>query len=334
MCNFLNKFIVILFFTALLGCSPQDQPIPRVFIFGYSGIRAEDMKYIRPQLQQILNSGTTYTNLINQNSEMHVPSAQAIVSGVNYPWMKFGGELLHPSIFQYVMSNYPKLNRNQFWCIGAFTASQMKFTKSEEFNKFPYQLSVQSKDLATYYKNDVYPELRDLLTDAEKIFFRNFTAVKNGWPHWDSFGEIYGALSEKIIQNRKPFIMLSMSGEAESAHYGNRARYIISLKKQTERILRIWNEIKKDKFYKGKTYFIVFADHHRDQYYMDHNENSISNRSKNWMTVYGPDVPKGKVFDREIFHRDLFPTLAKIYDVKVHANAGNLLFEVIPRLLK
>lgn len=262
---------------------------------------------------------------------MHIPSFQAALSGVNYPWMAFGDELLHPSIFQYVMNKYPKIERDRFWAIGAFTMSQMRYSKANEFPRMPLQLSAQPADMKKNLEVEVLPFLRDILSTDEIAFLRQYADEAKGWPYWDSFGEIYRNILWKILKEKKPYIVFAATGEAESGHYGSWARYVASIQAQAKFMRQVWEYIQKDEFYKGKTYFIILTDHFRDQYYMDHNEDSGVKKTKNWIFVSGPGVSKGISSNRKIKHTDLFATLAKIYSIPVHANQGEVLSELFEK---
>ena len=328
---FIYRFVIVLISTLVLSnvySSTSSPNIPKVIMLGISGIRDQENVYMSSLLKELGKEGSLYNNLNNENNQMHMPAFQSAISGELYPDLNLNRNLKSPSIFQHVMKKYKLIPKSKFWIIGSFSIKQMMYGGEKYVNHIPAILPVNGKDIEQNILNNRHSSFDGILNSNHIDFFKKYK-LGGSWPHWDTFSEMYFNIMKDVLVKKEPYILLGMTGEAETAHYATWAKYVIALKNQSIRVKKIYDYLKKSKFYRDNTYFLLFVDHSRDRYYMDHNEDSIKNRSTSWLYIRGPGVPKGEVFSRKIVHRDIFTTLSKIYKIyKIEKMKGNPLEEI------
>jgi len=306
----------------------SDKKIPNIIIIMLNGVRniesIEDPthQYIPNLWNKMRREGVLYTNLVNLNSEFHVPAADAVITGKNYPFYR---RINTPSIFQYIRKKYA-LPANRLWSIGNWYYNDRVY-EADDYSKdtYPSQMSMPQLKLSA--------ELESVLTKQETMFieffkeFRRLEIIKSlyFYIHWDSMDEVYYRVFKRVIEKFKPKFIFYMPMATDSAHYGTFSRYTLALKHNDERIFEIWQMINRDPFYKDNTYLVVCPDHGRNLYYRHHNENTYNNPSSVWMYIYGPDIKKGVIVDRIVHHIDIFSTLAYIMDIETEASEGRIL---------
>lgn len=301
------------------------QDTPNVIIIVFSGLRNVDSiddsshQYIPNLCNVIFKEGLLYTNLIDLNFQFHMPIISAISTGKIYPDVK--SKLSCPSLFQYVRKKY-RWPAHKLWVIGEWEPDMFIY-KTDEFaeDTFPCQLAC--------LKFEMSDEAVRLCSKQDLSFLEKYKQLskekESEWPQWDSVGSAQFMMLKKIMFAYKPKFLLYVMNDVESAHYDTFGRYVLSLKRSDERILEIWKIIQEDSFYKDNTYLIITPDHERNGYYMHHSENSCENATPVWMYVYGPGIEKNKTAGQLVHHIDIFPTLAKIFEVDTHSTRGKLL---------
>jgi len=308
--------------------------LPNVIMITFSGVRSIDSiddvthQYVPRLWNELRKEGTLYTNVIDLNYQFHMPVVSAILTGQVYSW---NNKLIVPSIFQYVRKQY-KLPISKVWSFGDWMIDDAVYKTIGYGRKtFPCQVaSLQFK---------MSPETQELLSEQlntqEKVFLERFNHMTqkkiSTWPQWDSLGDVQFALFEKVFKKFKPVMVHYVMNDVEGAHYGSYARYVLSLKKSDERIYQIWQWIQNDPEYKDNTYLIVTVDHQRNVYYMDHHDNDLKDPSPVWIYIYGPNVKKNIMIDREVHHIDIFKTVSFLLGLKTHDTRGNVLADCFDR---
>ncbi len=309
----------------LYGQDVFEEKIPNVIIVTFSGVRnTETIKdpthqYIPNLWGRIFKEGVLYTNLVALSHQFHMPVFHAINTGLTYLFYAY--PLRAPSIFQYVSKKYG-LPKTKLWSLGSWYNQDYAFaTDDYPQETYPCALSFMDFNMST--------ELKEILTKQELIFWESFPGLmeKNPekWPNWDSLGEVQYQMFKKILRKFRPKLIHYVLNDIESAHADSFARYVLALRKCDRRISEIWEFIENDPYYKDNTYLIINVDHERNRYYMDHFESSYPNPGKVWMYIHGPDIKKGVVIQRPVYHTDIFATVAYLMDVKTHANDGKIL---------
>ena len=251
-------YFLFLIFSEHINGKIVNKDIPRVILLGISGIRAQDTVYLLPLLDELKREGSFYNNLENKNNQMHMPAFQAAISGHFYPNMDLNKNLKSPSIFQHVMKKYSSESRSKFWIVGSFSIEQMLYRK-EGYGKYrPIVIPVKPEEIEKNRVAEIYPSLGNFLTPERKLFFEKYI-MGDSWPHWDSFSEIYTNIIEDVLKNKTPYMLLGVTGEAETAHYDSWGKYVIALHDQANRVRKIVEFLKSSSFYKGNTYFMLFC---------------------------------------------------------------------------
>ena len=129
----------------------------------------------------------------------------------------------------------------------------------------------------------------------------------------------------------KPKLVHYIMNDVEVAHSDTFSKYVLALRACDKGVFEIWEMIQKDSFYKDNTYLIINVDHGRNLYYMEHYENAYDNPSHVWMYIYGPDIKKGVIINRPIYHIDIFTTVAYIMNVETHSTEGKVLKDCFSR---
>ncbi len=308
----------------------SGKQLPNVIIITLNGVRNKESiedpthQYIPNLWNKMFKEGVLYTHLVDLNFQFHMPTVNAINTGRIYPC--FYDKVNSPTIFQYIRKKY-QLPAYKFWFIGNWFLEQDGYATA----RYP-------EDTYPLHLGETYPlylssgfiaplKLKYILTMQERIFLSLFRDIKNftHYVNWSSKEEVSFQFLKKIIEKFKPKLIHYIMSGVECAHYDTYSQYVLSLKKSDEEIFKIWQLIKSGSFYKNKTYLIVCVDHDRNAYYMDHNENPPENPSRVWMYIYGPNIKKGKIIRRKIYHMDIFSTVAYIMDVETHATEGRIL---------
>jgi len=326
----LSIFIIIFLCSkGSLNANPQnmsEDKIPNVIIVTLAGLQNSESidepyhQYIPNLWNKIFKEGVLYTNLINQSIDFHMPSVIALNAGIAYSF--YYNKLTAPAIFQYVRKKYA-LPANKVWFIGNWFKAQGCCITDEYPNETCVTQMSVSMDIL------IPPEIKKFLTKQELLFLEKLPKTREqklyNFPQWNSVEEVHYPLFKKVIKEFKPKLVHYFMADVDSGHHAAFCGYIISLKRSDERIYEIWQMIQSDPFYKDKTYLIVCVDHGRDQYYMNHSGNPFTDSYPVWMYIYGPNIKKGVIINRSIYHVDIFATIANIMNVETHPNKGRVL---------
>lgn len=299
--------------------------MPNVIIITLEGVRNSESiddlthQYIPNIWNKLRGKGTLYTNLVNINCEFHIPSQQAINTGDIY---EASWDLLNPTLFHYVKDKY-RLPNYKLWMIGHWDKTN--------YSLHPYSYFVKKDDPCVFSQmqpdeNHRNHKLMKIMSIQEKKF--NLERGKEieynkvtEWPVWDSASDIAHEIVMKIFRVYKPKLVHYVLSDTESAHYGNYAQYVMSLKAADEKIAEVWEFIKKDPYYKDNTYLFINVDGPRDAYYQHHNKS----HEPVWLYAFGPDVKQDKIIQKPIYHIDIFSTIAHLMKIETHETKGRIL---------
>lgn len=140
--------------------------------------------------------------------------------------------------------------------------------------------------------------------------------------------------SLEILKKDKPNLVLINFRQPDSwGHAANYERYLSSMKKTDEYIYKIFEFIRSDPHYRGKTTIFVTNDHgrhldgHKDGF-VSHGDNCEGCRKINCF-AYGPDFKKGIITDEARELIDIPITTAKLLNIEFNKKAkGQLMTEL------
>ncbi len=324
--------------------SAHIEPPYKVIIMTIAGVRNKESIYDQHKqympffLKQMIPRGTIFNNVYVNGYFSHLPAAMEINTGLVYPYYTQDMKIIAPSIFQYVKKQY-NLPANKLWAVGFYTkdASEHLTLKMDE-KTFPSQITAGNGG------NLTFPTfLKEILSKEELYTFEKFPehVPANKWLSWDSHSAMLFPVFKKILTTYKPALAHYSMMAVESAHYGTYGNYVIGLRDEDERIHEVWTMIQNDEYYRDKTYLFVVCDGGRDEnYYMQHEPHGHWNNKNEdpwisddpqritWMYVFGPGVKPGTIINRQVYHFDIFATVAKIFNVQTHATQGVVLREL------
>lgn len=136
---------------------------------------------------------------------------------------------------------------------------------------------------------------------------------------------------KKILSEKTPKLVFAHFVDAdEEAHAQSKKKkdkqdkgpYLDALKKSDEYVQSIEKLIDENPFYRNKTYLLVTTDHGRDTQWTDHGKCCLcENFKKSFLIIKGPGITAQNISTLRD-HRDLAPTIAKIFGAKMHASQG------------
>ncbi len=153
------------------------------------------------------------------------------------------------------------------------------------------------------------------LTDAE--------VLANETQHY--FPKVFGsierldasvyALAKSYIQAKHPkVIYLDFGDTDEYAHAGKYFHYLLDIHNLDAMIENLWRMMQSDKFYKGKTTFLIVPDHGRGrgESWISHGS-SVPHSDETWMMVMGPDTPGEGIMKggKQIYQTQFAATMAQ-----------------------
>ena len=333
----LKKAVIVLVLSLLFETHARDTN-KNIILLVLAGVRNKDSiagagKNIFKSLHEnLLKQGTLYSNVRDNNFQFHIPSLCSILTGVNYRIFAKGDlKLREVSILQYARKQL-NLAANQTWAIGHWEPYQHGNNLDYGKETYPIELCSQNETLRVTY-NRFHSEIEKALSVESVKFIREYlkspAMQKVYWPLWNSWGAVLNDFTFEILNSCKPRILVINMQEPETAHFGSWAHYVHALRKMDEHINQLFEYINNDPHYKDRTYLIITPDHTRDSWYGQHYNFNYSYDAPVWMYIFGPRVKKNLIIDREANHIDLFPTMAKFLNLKVHKSPGTLLNDCI-----
>jgi hypothetical protein len=151
-----------------------------------------------------------------------------------------------------------------------------------------------------------------------------------GDEHDDSFTFEYAL---EGIKTRHPDVVYVAFGDVDDyAHSGRYDEYLTVIHRTDSFISQLWNYMQSDKYYRGKTTFVITCDHGRGNCKDDisnwrHHANTIPGSDQTWIAAVGNQIPcKGEVTTPgQYYNNQVAATLASLMGIKfhpTHAGAG------------
>lgn len=343
----MNKKII--FFTAIVALvccifflMPQDlirkdksYESPNIIILVWSGVRFKDSfgdseaRFIPRMKNNLVQHGTLYSNMYDASFEFHVPPLASIISGRKIPMYKYGMDRVlpeTPTIFQYARKKF-KDSATKYWEIGSY-GPYTAFHLSEDFGPDTRPAYILSSLFPQPRKKDLLlsPEAINLLDKDEHYFFDE---TERRWHRdmWDSLTEVNYRFFKKVLKKHQPRIVLFNMTSTDIAHGAHWAKYVAGIRRLDEISYEIWTYICSDPYYKDNTYLFVTPDHERNRFFMQHTESTYENPARVWTYIYGPDIIKGQIIDRQVDHIDICETIAHILQVDATYSKGQVLLD-------
>jgi hypothetical protein len=256
-----------------------------------------------PYMKKISEVGVIYNSFYNNGPTYTLAGHTALTTGYYQEINNAGLELpAFPSMFQYY-------NR--------------KYSKSKPLSRI-------------FSSKDKLGVLSDCIDSTWNGYFRpltdcgvNGTGIGSGYRD-DSltFSRTLNILS---VEHPR-FILLSFREPDNSAHQGNWESYIRGIKKTDEYVYQLWNFIKEDNYYRGKTAMIITNDHgrHLDNIsdgFVSHGDTCEGCRHIS-LLAYGPDFKRGEVINlnRELI--DIPATIAGLLRFSMPTGQGVIMKEL------
>lgn len=332
--KFIIWLIICLFPAGVVFGAAADQPaqvpdkeVPNVIIISMSGVRnsesiADPTRQYFPHLfNEMLKEGTLYTDVICVEQQFHMTTFTSINLGKSSLLFY---KIDRPTIFQYARKKYG-WPANKCWMVGNWQGIK-GYYEGEGFGEETYpdeiSLGLGVSDALKAVLSLPEQEILDALRESQKDFAGfNFC-------NWDAFDTLAFGLFKKVLKTYHPKLIHYSCDGPDAAHYESFARYALTLSQADEIIYYLWQFIQTDPFYKDNTYLFVNPDDERNAYFRFHDSNARDNPSHVWLYVFGPGVEKGRVIKRPIHHIDIFPTVARIMEIEIPPNQGELLTEI------
>lgn len=317
-----NICVKLAFIFAMLCIVPaaMAEGPPKVIILTLSGVRNSesiddpDLRFMPNFFGSIGKKGCLYRKVISESLNFHMDVDQSVMTGKSYDYIE---SLTQPSLLQMVRKRY-LLDREKVWGIGYWGEFQ-SHASAEGYKEetFPVVLPIVVREKQA-------DSIADLLDEDDKRYLAGQNKMSerklSTWPIWDGLNTFQTRIFTKIMERHAPVFMHFIMGAPEIAHCDTFAKYLVALKGCDDVIQQVFDMIQNNPAYKDNTYLIVFPDHGRNPYYQGHHL-AFNVSQSSWLYIYGPDIKKGAIIDREVNIVDLYPTIAQIMRIPLNENA-------------
>jgi len=332
------KFLLLFFTSTIifwaLACPARasSREIPNIIILTLNGVREEEStadphkQYMRHLFTELVHEGFLFTNLIEENYELHMPAVKAINFGKAFlaPQKKSPS----PSILQYAVKDLG-MPRDKAWSIGHWAVSDIiGFNPDYPEDTWPRKVAWKFTEGSDLEDEELF---RGMDLFAERSIMTDYLLIEKSmpgvfvWPNWDTQSRMIHNVCLKILRRFKPSIMHYVVAIPETGHHGIYAQYITSIMESDRQIHDIWRIIQEYPEYRGNTYLFICPDGQRDAYYMQHTESFVEYPRATWLYVYGPGITKDKSSAEELFHKDIFGAIGHILGLPGTEEKGKLL---------
>lgn len=154
--------------------------------------------------------------------------------------------------------------------------------------------------------------------------------VRSGGP--TSGDELTFFMTREIMRKFSPRVLVVALSDVEAAHFGSYAMHVAGIRTADRLVWQLWNEVKTNPDYNGRTTMLVLPEFGRDpdgsstNGFFNHRANEESTRDT-WMMALGAAVEKPDVIERPIRHVDVCPTLVSLMGCKPMPSQGRRLDE-------
>jgi hypothetical protein len=294
-----GKIVIVV---ALSGVSNRDK-IYLPHIFGKGGLASE---------------GALYRDIKSLDFEFHMPTLTAVLTGKRYDKFSAAAGVKGPTLFQ-LLRKKNSLPADKTWMIGAW---HTRFTYYEKDgwgeDTAPCNICPLVQEFSRNFEN-CRKSLEPHLEDGERELVAALPDLMEKdrvYPQWDAIEDFQYGMLWKILKFVRPALVCYVFSAPEVAHFGAWSRYVAALRESDERIYNLWNYLKTDPYYRGRTILAIYVDHERNAYYMHHNENLSDNPSVVWALVLKNFRDLGWPRDKApLTHQDVFTMVSKWLDL-------------------
>ena len=161
---------------------------------------------------------------------------------------------------------------------------------------------------------------RKLDQQVRDTLVRGLVEYINGPEAPTSGDELTFFITREIMREFAPRLMLVNFWDMDVAHWGSYSLYLNAITKTDRLVGMLWDEIRANSAYAGKTTMLVLPELGRDgdqntaNGFLNHRSGDPSCRNT-WLLAMGAGVPKGET-DRAVYHVDVAATAAGLLGVK------------------
>ena len=185
---------------------------------------------------------------------------------------------------------------------------------------FPYILNEKRSGL------EVNAGYRHSLSKNPTATERLLDAIQDESPrHWNSvrYDVFAFRYALEAMKSRHPrFVYIAFGETDDFAHEGHYDEYLKSAHNTDDFIRQLWDYCQQNKFYKGKTTFVISCDHGRGDTKVKlgswtSHSSSIPGSDETWLLLFGKGIPaKGEVTDGKVYYnKQIAPTIARILGI-------------------
>ena len=146
---------------------------------------------------------------------------------------------------------------------------------------------------------------------ARHVLYRELPRV---W-HNVRYDYLTFAAASDHIRNHQPRVLYVAFGETDDwAHEGRYDLYLDAAFRTDRYILRLWNQLQQDPFYKGRTSLIITTDHGRGDTQVGWKSHGVDvpGSDRIWIAVLGPGVQRRQSDQRQLTQSQVASTLAAL----------------------
>ena len=253
--------------------------------------------YIPHLWNSMRDSGVLFTEFYNQGTTFTVNGHVAITTGF-YQEIPNDGSMLpqYPSLFQHWnKKNDPSGTTSWLVC-----------------SKDKLEVLGNTKDIR--YKNQYLPN-------------SDCGVSGNGSGYRSDSITFLRAL--QCLQNQKPRVLLINFMEPDySGHTGNWNAYVNGIQKTDNYVYQLWQFLKNDPHYKGKTTFLFTNDHGRHDYDFKNHGDQCQGCKHIFLYAEGPDFQQGKTISSPYSLVDLHATCKEMLHLWEAQSSGKVIREL------
>jgi hypothetical protein len=171
----------------------------------------------------------------------------------------------------------------------------------------------------------------DQMAEVLKLSVDDFTAHARSLASPD---ELSVYVAKQLMQRLAPSLLWVALHDIDIAHSGTFSLYIDGIKRTDRLVAELWQAIRQEPEYAGRTTLFVMPDFGRDSDiesggngFQHHRTGDALSRTT-WMLAIGPDVKQNVVVDRPVESIDLVPTLGAYFGFDARFSTGKPIAEV------
>jgi hypothetical protein len=353
---------------SLFACAPfQAAGIPRaaktvVVTFG-GGARDEEtfmpegQENIPHLLRELIPQSTFFTQVVNRGILGHYVATASLATGVYETFNNFAAvPPNNPTVFEYFRKDLKRpitdawvvAPSNGFNCIGesghasyanglgagVILPKRLLASALSSGNESQYEHLLRDNYETPLYAPQVNGREIELHKMAEilKLSVGDFTAHARSLASPD---ELSVYIARRLMRHLAPSLLWITLHDIDVAHSGSYSLYIEGIQRSDRLCLEIWNAIRSEPEYSGKTNLFILPDFGRDSDtdaggngFQHHRTGDALSRTT-WMMAMGPGIRQNAIVERPVESIDLVPTLGALVGFSPRLAQGKPLPEVL-----